>query len=63
MNHTGTALPRAVAVHGSGSGVEHVTAPDPNPFADCHVIVFQGEAALFDRHLASTIHSVDDEIN
>jgi hypothetical protein len=37
-----------------------VTAPDPNPFANCDVIVFQGGAMLFD--LASTIHCVDDEI-
>ena len=35
-----------------------MTAPDPNPFADCDVIV----AMLFDRKLASTIHCVDDEI-
>jgi hypothetical protein len=39
-----------------------VTAPDPNPFVDCGVIVFQGGATRFDRQLASTIHCVDDEI-
>src|ERR1700691_3011239 len=44
------------------SGVEHVTAPDPNPFVDCGVIIFQGGATRFDRQLASTIHCVDDEI-
>jgi hypothetical protein len=39
-----------------------VTAPDPNPFVDCGVIIFQGGATRFDRQLASTIHCVDDEI-
>jgi hypothetical protein len=39
-----------------------VTVPDPNPLADCDVIVFQGGATLFDRQLASTIYCVDDEI-
>src|SRR3982074_3857496 len=36
--------------------------PDPSPFANCHVIVCYGGAGLFDKHLASTIHCVDDEI-
>ena len=34
--------------------------PD-RPFANCHVIVCFGGAGLFDKHLASTIHCVDDE--
>jgi hypothetical protein len=38
-----------------------VTAPDPNPFADCDFIVFQRGATLFDGQLASTIQYVDDE--
>ena len=38
-----------------------------SPFANCHVIVRYGGAGLFDKHLvdkhlASTIHCVDDEI-
>src|SRR4030081_896709 len=36
--------------------------PDPSPFAKCHVIVGYGGAGLFDKHLASTMHCVDDEI-
>jgi hypothetical protein len=36
--------------------------PDPSPFANYHVIVCYGGAGLFDKHLASTIHCVDDEI-
>jgi len=28
-------------------------APDPSPFANCHVIVCYGGAGLFDKHLAS----------
>jgi hypothetical protein len=36
--------------------------PDPSPFANCHVIVCYGGAGLFDKHLAATIHCVDDEI-
>src|SRR5438876_6765396 len=39
-----------------------MTDPDPSPFANCHVIVCYGGAGLFDKHLASTIHCVDDEI-
>ena len=35
--------------------------PD-RPFANCHVIVCFGGAGLFDKHLASTIHCVDDEV-
>ena len=37
-----------------------MTDPDPNPFGNCDVIVCG--AGLFDKHLASRIHSVDDEI-
>ena len=36
--------------------------PDPGPFANCQIIVRYGGAGLFDKHLASTIHGVDDEI-
>ena len=39
-----------------------ITDPDPNPFADCDVVVCYGDAKLSDKHLASTIHCVDDEI-
>jgi hypothetical protein len=39
-----------------------MTDPDPSPFDHCHVIVRYGGAGLFDKHLASTIHCVDDEI-
>jgi hypothetical protein len=39
-----------------------MTDPDPGPFANCHVIVRYGGAGLFDKHLASTIHCVDDGI-
>jgi hypothetical protein len=33
-----------------------MTDPDPNPFADCDVIVRRGGAKLTAKHLASTIH-------
>ena len=36
--------------------------PDLSPFANYHVIVCYGGAGLLDKHLASTIHCVDDEI-
>jgi hypothetical protein len=39
-----------------------MTDPDPNPFADCDVIVCRGGAKLTAKHLASTIHCSDDEI-
>jgi hypothetical protein len=39
-----------------------MTDPDPNPFADCDVIVCRGGAKLTAEHLASTIHRSDDEI-
>jgi hypothetical protein len=39
-----------------------MTDPDPNPFADCDVIVCCGGAKLTAKHLASTIHCSDDEI-
>jgi hypothetical protein len=39
-----------------------MTDPDPNPFADCDVIVCYGGAKLTDKHLASKVHCVDDEI-
>jgi len=39
-----------------------MTDPEPGPFANRHVIVWCGGARLFDKHLASTIHCVDDEI-
>ena len=39
-----------------------MTDPNPNPFADCDVIVCYGGAKLTDEHLASTVHCVDDEI-
>jgi hypothetical protein len=36
---------------------------DPNPFADgCTVIIAYGAAKLADKHLASTIRCIDDEI-
>jgi hypothetical protein len=43
-------------------GVERVTAPDPNPFADCDVIICYGGVKVADRHLASKVHCFDDEI-
>jgi hypothetical protein len=37
--------------------------PDPNPFADgATIIKCYGAATVYDKHLASTIHCVDDEI-
>ena len=39
-----------------------MTTPEPNPFADCDVIVCYGNAKLTENHLASTVHCVDDEI-
>jgi hypothetical protein len=39
-----------------------MTDPDPNPFADCDVIVCYGGAKLFDKHLASIVLCIDDEI-
>ena len=40
--------------------------PDPGPFVNCQIIcqiiVRYGGAGRFDKHLASTIHRVDDEI-
>jgi hypothetical protein len=36
--------------------------PDPNPFADCDLNVCYGGAKLADKHLASTVHCVDDAI-
>jgi len=39
-----------------------MTDPDPNPFADCDVIVCYGGAKPTDQQLASTIHCIDDEI-
>src|SRR6267378_1754092 len=35
---------------------------DRSPFANCHVIVCYGGPGLFDKHLASTVHCVADEI-
>jgi hypothetical protein len=37
-----------------------MTDPDPNPFSDCDAIVCYGNAKPTDKHLASTIHCVDD---
>jgi hypothetical protein len=39
-----------------------VTAPDPNPFADCDVIIWSGGVKVADRRVASKVHCVDDEI-
>jgi hypothetical protein len=39
-----------------------MTDPDPNPFSDCDHIRCYGGATFADKHLASTIHCVDDEI-
>jgi hypothetical protein len=39
-----------------------MTDPDPNPFADCDVIVCYGGAKLEDKHLACMIHCIDDGI-
>jgi hypothetical protein len=36
--------------------------PDPDPFDDCDVIVCYGGAKAPDKHLASAVHCVDDEI-
>ena len=47
---------------GTSRKLTEMTDPDPGPFANCHVIVCYGGAGLFDKHLASTIHCVDDEI-
>jgi hypothetical protein len=35
---------------------------DPNPYADCDFIVCYGGATVYDKHLAATVHCVDDEI-
>jgi hypothetical protein len=52
---------------GTLAKLTEMTDPDPGPFANCHVIVRYGGAGLFDKHLvdkhlASTLHCVDDEI-
>jgi hypothetical protein len=40
-----------------------MTDPDPNNlFEGCDVIVCYGGAKLTDKHLASIIHCIDDEI-
>ena len=39
-----------------------ITDPDPNPFADCDAIVCCSGAKVTAKHLASTIHCIDDEI-
>ncbi|HWO32516.1 MAG TPA: hypothetical protein VNO32_27280, partial [Candidatus Acidoferrum sp.] len=39
-----------------------MTNPDPNPFADCDAIVCCSGAKVTAKHLASTIHCIDDEI-
>jgi hypothetical protein len=39
-----------------------MTDPDPNPFADCDVVVCYGGAKPEDKHLASIVHCIDDEI-
>jgi hypothetical protein len=39
-----------------------MTDPDPNPFADCDIIVCYGGATLTDKHLAARVQCVDDEI-
>jgi hypothetical protein len=36
---------------------------DRSPLANCHLIVCYGGPGLFDKHLASTVHFVDDEIS
>ncbi len=51
---------------GTFGKLTEMTDPDPRPFANCQIIcqiiVRYGGAGLFDKHLASTIHCVDDEI-
>jgi hypothetical protein len=39
-----------------------MTDPDPDPFADCEVIVCYGGATLVDKHLAATVRCVDDDM-
>jgi hypothetical protein len=39
-----------------------MTDLDPNPFADCDVIVCYGNAKSTDKHAAATIHCIDDEV-
>ncbi len=53
---------RSASATGTLRKLTEMTDPDPSPFANCHVIVCYGGAGLFDKHLASTIHCVDDEI-
>jgi transposase InsO family protein len=36
--------------------------PNPSPFSDCDLVVCYGAAKLTDKHLASKVHRVDDEI-
>jgi len=53
-----SALPRKQ----TSASTAAMTDPDPNPFADCDVIVCYGGAKLADKHLPSTIHCVNEEI-
>ena len=43
-------------------GQHELTDPDPSPFANCDIVACYGGASLFDKHLASTIQCVDDEM-
>ncbi len=42
--------------------VAAMQGPDPDPFDDCYVIVCYRGAKATDKHVASTVHCVDDEI-
>jgi hypothetical protein len=46
----------------TGTLERQLTDPDSSPFANCDVVVCHGGANLFDKHLASTIYCVDDEM-
>ena len=50
---------------GTFGKLTEMTDPDPHPFASCQIIcqiIVRYDGAAFDKHLASTIHGVDDEI-
>ena len=53
---------RSASATGTLRKLTEMTDPDPSPFANCDVVVCYGGANLFDKHLASTIYCVDDEM-
>jgi hypothetical protein len=69
ISHGGclTALGSVGAKHhlsslGSSASAAAMTDPDPNPFADGDVIACYGGAKPADKHLASRVCCIDDEI-